>query len=654
MNQLNREQLQLLEKAGFAFQKITQEQVLAIVRGEVPVEELDDTSLVECLTVANLLYRGGFPLVSDYVYDFIFLAELKKRRPDHPFLQKVEPEPVALAKTVPLPVRMLSTEKAYEFKSVQRWAERIRKAADGIGVDFPSLLFRATPKLDGFAAYDDGERLYTRGDGRRGTDISRVFARGLQVAEGGKRGLGPGEIVVRRSYFQKHLARVYDNSRNFQASLIREKDLDPLAAEAIRQKGAVFFPFVLLPDWRGVWRELSENFETVIDDLWNRLDFDIDGIVLEILDERLKESMGATRHHHRWQIAYKKNTETARVKVIAVTPQTSRSGRVNPVAEVEPTRLSGALIRRVTVHHYGMVREKGVGPGSVIELSRSGEVIPKIEKVLVTAEPQLPESCPSCNSNLIWDSDYLRCIDNMNCPAQITHSIGHFFKTLGNIDGFGPASINRLYQHGVRSVYSIYTLSTDEYEKMGFGPRQSENMVAQLQRSRTEEIEDWRFLAAFGVYRMGPGNCEKLLSMFPLEKVFSLTREDVASIKGFKEKTADAVVEGMQAIFPLFTQLYELGFNLAKTPVAGYEENKFLPLQGKTIVFTGAMQHGSRQEMEKQAKLLGAKPGKSVTGKTDILVTGQRVGPAKLNKAKDAGIKIMNEQEYLEMIRNME
>ncbi|BCL62115.1 DNA ligase [Desulfomarina profundi] len=654
MNQLNREQLQLLEKAGFAFQKITQEQVLAIVRGEVPVEDLDDTSLVECLTVANLLYRGGFPLVSDYVYDFIFLAELKKRRPDHPFLQKVEPEPVALAKTVPLPVRMLSTEKAYEFKSVQRWAERIRKAADGIGVDFPSLLFRATPKLDGFAAYDDGERLYTRGDGRRGTDISRVFARGLQVAEGGKRGLGPGEIVVRRSYFQKHLARVYDNSRNFQASLIREKDLDPLAAEAIRQKGAVFFPFVLLPDWRGVWRELSENFETVIGDLWNRLDFDIDGIVLEILDERLKESMGATRHHHRWQIAYKKNTETARVKVIAVTPQTSRSGRVNPVAEVEPTRLSGALIRRVTVHHYGMVREKGVGPGSVIELSRSGEVIPKIEKVLVTAEPQLPESCPSCNSNLIWDSDYLRCIDNMNCPAQITHSIGHFFKTLGNIDGFGPASINRLYQHGVRSVYSIYTLSAGEYEKMGFGPRQSENMVAQLQRSRTEKIEDWRFLAAFGVYRMGPGNCEKLLSMFPLEKIFSLTREDVASIKGFKEKTADAVVEGMQAIFPLFTQLYELGFNLAKTPVAGYEENKFLPLQGKIIVFTGAMQQGSRQEMEKQAKLLGAKPGKSVTGKTDILVTGQRVGPAKLNKAKDAGIKIMNEQEYLEMIRNME
>ncbi len=190
MNQLNREQLQLLEKAGFAFQKITQEQVLAIVRGEVPVEELDDTSLVECLTVANLLYRGGFPLVSDYVYDFIFLAELKKRRPDHPFLQKVEPEPVALAKTVPLPVRMLSTEKAYEFKSVQRWAERIRKAADGIGVDFPSLLFRATPKLDGFAAYDDGERLYTRGDGRRGTDISRVFARGLQVAEGDGAGVG--------------------------------------------------------------------------------------------------------------------------------------------------------------------------------------------------------------------------------------------------------------------------------------------------------------------------------------------------------------------------------------------------------------------------------------------------------------------------------
>jgi DNA ligase (NAD+) len=240
----------------------------------------------------------------------------------------------------------------------------------------------------------------------------------------------------------------------------------------------------------------------------------------------------------------------------------------------------------------------------------------------------------------------------MNCPSKITHAIGHFFKTLGNIDGFGPASIARIYEYGVRSVYTIYTLSAGEYMNMGFGPKQSENMVAQLRRSRTEEIEDWRFLAAFGVYRMGLGNCEKLLSMFALEKVFSLTREDVASIKGFKEKTADAVVDGMKKIYPLFIQLYELGFNLVITPVSGHKgREESLPLLGKTLVFTGTMKYGSRQEMEKKAKLSGAKTGKSVTGKTDLLVTGERVGAAKLKKAQEAGVKIVSEKEYLEMIK---
>ena len=180
--------------------------------------------------------------------------------------------------------------------------------------------------------------------------------------------------------------------------------------------------------------------------------------------------MGATRHHHRWQIAFKRNTETARVKVLKVTPQTSRSGRVNPVAEIEPTRLSGALIQRVSVHHYNMVREKGVGPNAVIRLSRSGEVIPKIEEVITPRHPQIPENCPSCGFKLIWDNDFLLCVNNMQCPAQITHSIGHFFKTLGNIDGFGPANINKMYKHDISTLAQIYALSENDFVKMGFGP----------------------------------------------------------------------------------------------------------------------------------------------------------------------------------------
>ena len=444
---------------------------------------------------------------------------------------------------------------------------------------------------------------------------------------------------------------LFENSRNFQASLIKEKELEAPAAEAIRLKKAVFYPFIMLPSWQGTWLELSAGFDAIIDALWQKTDYDVDGIVIEIVNEELKEFLGATRHHHRWQIAYKRNTDTAEVEVLRVVAQTSRSGRVNPVAEVEPTRLSGALIKRVTAHHYNMVRQNGIGAGAKIRLSRSGEVIPKIEEVLIPAVPELPETCPSCGAPLIWENDFLLCINNMNCPAQITNAIEHFFKVLGNNDGFGPSSIGKIYAGGITTIPAIYRLQEEDFVALGFGPKQAENMVAQLQRSRTEPVEDWRFLAAFGIYRMGMGNCEKLLSVFPLERVFTLTREDIVGIKGFSEKIADAMLAGLAASAPLLRELYALGFNLIRTPQDPDEEGRVDgPLAGKLLVFTGTMQRGSREEMKKQARLLGAKIGESITGKTDMLVRGEKVGATKLKKAKELGVQVLSEEQYLALV----
>lgn len=640
---------QLINQAGL-FKELNKKTLAAIAGGEIPVTRLSDSELLEFIRIANLLYRGGEPIISDNEYDHIFISELAERQPHHPFLQEVEPEPAFSPKTVELPARMLSTDKAYSFAEIASWAERIKKAAAKLDIDFNSLIFKATPKLDGYAAYDDGKRLYTRGDGRRGTDISRVFARGLKVAAGGRRGLGAGEIVISHRYFQENLAAHYDNPRNFQAGIIREKELDEHAAKAIEKGAAVFYPFCLLPAWQGSWQELADNFSAIIDDIKVKVDFDVDGVVLETTDNTLKESMGATRHHYRWQIAYKENTEKAQVRVLRVIAQTSRSGRVNPVAEVEPVRLSGALIKRATAHHYKMVRENGIGPGAVIELSRSGEVIPKIERVIRPVTPEIPTVCPSCGTALFWDNDYLRCPNNMACPAQITTSIEHFFRVLANIDGFGPATINKLYEHGIKTISEIYQLTAAEFAEMGFGPIQSENLVRQLLRSRTEQIEDWRFLAAFGVYRLGPGNCEKLLTAYPLEQVGQLTEEEIIAVEGFAELTAKAVRRGLKLIAPLFNELYQLGFNLETTKREEGVESS--PVKDKLIVFTGTMERGTRSAMEKQARTLGAKTGKSITGKTDLLVSGTKAGAAKLKKAAEKGVKIINESEYIKMIND--
>ena len=642
-------QQNLLQQAGLTLKHVTETVFFQTIQDKRP-QNLSLEALVECLMICNAFYRGGESLISDADYDFIFSSELKKRDPQHPFLHQVEPEPSLNRKTIALPEKMLSTDKAYTQEEIKRWMTRVEKTALSLHKSLKSLQFRVTPKLDGYAAYDDGKKLYTRGDGVNGTDITRAFDRGLQVGAKGKRGLGAGEVVISKRYFNQHLAKNFDNSRNFQASIIKEKALSPHAEQAIKAGAAVFFPFALLPDWKGSTEILLQDFEAIIKSVWHQTDYDVDGVVLEVIDTDVKHAMGATRHHHRWQIAYKENLATAEVKVLSVTPQTSRTGRITPVAELEPVRLSGALIRRATVHHYQMVKEKGIGTGAMVELSRSGEVIPKIEKVLQSVCPQIPENCPSCESKLLWDSDFLICTNHTACPAQITNTIAYFFKTLANNDGFGTATIQKLYDHKIYQIPQIYALTLDDFKHFGFGDKQSENLVNQLIRSRQEAIDDWRFLAAFGVLRMGLGNCEKLLQHHNLMGLFSLTEAEIITVEGFAQKTATTIVKELTKIKPLFDSLYSLDFNLHETEIMALDDQKTTLLTNKVVVFTGKMQQGSRDEMKKQAKALGAKVGSTVTGKTDWLVIGEKVGATKITQAQKHEVRIVTEVDYLKLI----
>ena len=646
---LNSAQITILEQSEWLPAQLSVERIGQIA-AQAQASQLTDAELIAFLQICNLLYRSGEPLISDYLYDSVFLAELQKRHPHHPYLETVEPEPALAGKTVILPARMLSTDKTYSADGIAKWLARIEKAAEEINIEFSSLIFRATPKLDGYAAYDDGDMLYTRGDGRKGTDISRVFERGLMVGGNGQRGQGAGEIVVSQVYFNEHLAEYFENARNFQASIIKEKELDRHALAAIENKAAVFFPFAQLPDWRGSASEILADFTGIVETTRALVDYDVDGVVFEVINDALRQHMGATRHHHRWQIAYKSNVETAIVKVLQVIPQTSRSGRVNPVAELEPTKLSGAVISRATAHHYGMVREQGIGPGTVIELTRSGLVIPKIERVITPQSPEIPETCPSCGSQLMWDSDYLYCLNASHCPAQIENTIEHFFRTLANVDGFGQKTIEKLYTSGIDSVFAVYQLDLEQLQGMGFGEKTAQNLLDQLLRSRTEAIEDWRFLGAFGIYRMGLGNCERLLQHYRLADIFKLTLDDIIAIEGFAEKTAAAVVGCLEQIEADFRRIYQLGFNLIPTPLVSEQQQQISPIAGKIIVFTGTMQHGKRDDMQKQAKRLGAKVASSVTGKTDFLVTGSEVGASKITAAKERGVRVITEDEYLAML----
>ena len=297
-----------------------------------------------------------------------------------------------------------------------------------------------------------------------------------------------------------------------------------------------------------------------------------------------------------------------------------------------------------------MVKSKGVGKGALVELVRSGLVIPKIESVLEKADADIPEECPSCGSHVVWDGDNIFCPNTTECPAQAENTMIHFFKTLRNVDGFGPKVIEKIYQSGIKSIHDIYSLDVERLVEIGFGEKTSENLVGQLLASRNLEIEDWRFLAAFGVPRLGEGYCEKLLEHHLITDVFDLTVDAMVSMDGFAELSATTIHEGLGNIEKEFHSIYNLGFNLKQTKRDLSDSD--LLLSGELIVFTGSMEHGSRSDMEAEAKALGAKVGKSITSKTTLLVAGKNVGEKKIAAASDKGVRVLSESEYLAEIED--
>ena len=629
---------------------LTNIQIQDITNQKILISDLTDEDLLEFCKFANQRYRDGSPIISDEDYDFIYALELSKRLPDHPFLQKVEDENVGFSEEkIKLPEKMLSTDKAYSWEEVNKWLERIRKFSEEINFSLDNIQIKGTAKLDGFAGFDDGNKLYTRGDGNKGSDITRVFERGLGTFNNSQRGQGPGEIVVKRSYFEKHLSGHFEYPRNFQASLIKEKELDQFAKDAIANEAALFVPFSQLPFWAGSISEFTNNFNSIVSDLESGVDFDIDGVVFEIVNSELKSHMGSNRKFHRWQIAFKENKEKAQVKVLSVTAQVGRTGKITPVAELEPTQLSGATIYRASGHHYGLVKEQGLGSGSIIELTRSGLVIPKINKVIRSVEAEIPSKCPSCDENLTWESDFLMCLNHETCKDQIIGKIIYFYKVLANNDGFGEATIQKLYDEGIRNVGDIYKLTEFNLVSMGFGEKTSQNLINQLIRSRQESIEDWRFLAAFGVLRLGMGNCENLLKNYPLDQVFDLSVDDISNIDGFAELTAELIFNGLLNIKPQYENLIKDGFELEKTLILGETNTSDNLYHNKKIVFTGSMS-SSRAELQKQAKAFGAIVGSSVSSKTDLLIIGENVGQSKIKAAEKHGVEILSEAEYLQKL----
>ena len=604
---------------------------------------IDD--LVSKLEQYNRAYRDGQPLVGDAEYDRL-VEQLRGMDPTHPFLQKVEPENFSGRTEVRHPVPMLSTEKAYTREQLRRFVDRVEKEAQAIGV--LDVAFKATPKLDGLAGRDDGLVFASRGNGMVGYEISSAFDKGI-IPVGG-RGQGLGEIVVVQSYFDAHLADKFEHPRNMVVGIISSDTLNVDARQALEDEKIRFVPYSQLPSWQGKGDRLLADIDAISDKLLADCDYPTDGVVVEVLDERVKAHMGATSHHYRWQIAVKRKGETAQTVVESIQWQVGRTGNVTPVLAVTPVNLSGATIGRVTAHHAGMVAKRGIGPGARIEIIRSGEVIPKLEQVLsVSQQVELPQKCPACGHDLHWKGDFLRC-GHPQCPAQIEQRISHWFRTLGSADWFGIKTIQKLVAQGYDTLENIYAMETETFAQIGFGPVQSKNLADALTISRTKAVEDWRFLAAFGIPDLGVGDSRRLLEHATLEEILQIDARTIADINGFGEITSCSIAQGVAQIKETMLHMLALGFNLQRTLLLSQRVSAQSPIAGKNLVFTGKMQGGSREAMQVQARQLGANVQSAVSGNTDLLICGEKVGASKLDKASRLNIEIVSEAAYYRLI----
>lgn len=590
-------------------------------------------------------YRNGKPTVPDSVYDE-GIELLRVMDDEDEFLNNVEPETLEGEDGVELervvhPEPMLSTDKAYTKEALEKWVNRVIKEAIDAGVSPGCLKFVATPKLDGMAARRQNDLLATRGDGNKGTDISRL----LEIGIGNDGQNGAGEVVVDNEFFMNVIKPEFDmeHPRNFIVGMAGALDVKKHHAHALDNGKVAFIRFETLPKRVFSSQELLDNYDSLINVAKSAVPYLTDGVVIVVDNEKVQKHMGATGHHHRWAIALKERGEKAKTKALDVRYQVGRTGRFTPVVEIEPVYLSNAWLSRATAHTAMDPQRRGIGPGAELVIIRSGEVIPYIMEVTNPVEGTPPPSvCPSCGSDHIEVvGEYMYCRNSDECPAQLENQALHFFKTVGVIKGFGDVSVNKLRNAGISSFMEMLTADIYELQSAGFSEKQAQNLLDEIEASKNADIEDWRILAAMGVRHLGIGKAQRLLKVHALEDIHEISMQEIMKVDGFGETVAEVVYTQLRVVQPVIMKLIEQGWNFSMT-------NRNQGESKGAFVFTGKTSK-PRKEMQSIAQEAGYDTPSSVTNGC-YLVTGENVGKTKIAAAEKKGAKVINEDQFWALV----
>ena len=382
--------------------------------------------------------------------------------------------------------------------------------------------------------------------------------------------------------------------------------------------------------------------------------FDIDGAVIKVNSLADREILGATAKYPKWAVAFKYPPEEKITTLLNIEVQVGRTGAITPTAVFEPIQLAGTVVSRAVLHNQDFIDAKDINIGDKIIVRKAGEIIPEVvalaEKGPNPGTFRLPEYCPACGTKAVREDDeaVLRC-PNPDCPAQLLRNLIHFAsRDAMDIDGMGPAVLTMLVDRGIiKSQADIYSLKPEDIssaERMG--EKSAANLMASIEKSKKAGLS--RLLYALGIRNIGQKAADALAQNFgTMDAVMTASSEDISAIDGFGDVMAKSLIEYFS--LPQSKKLIE---KLKEHGVLMEAEKKVVSdkLHGFTFVLTGTLPTMSRDEASAIIIASGGKVASSVSKKTDYVLAGEKAG-SKLNKAESLGIKIIDENEFMEMVR---
>lgn len=640
---------------------------------------------------SRLYYELDAPELDDYEYDLLYheLLDLETAfpellTPDSP-TQKVGGAASLKFEPVQHAVQMGSLQDVFSYEELFEFDNRVRSV-----IDSPEYVVET--KIDGLSVsleYRNGVfvRGSTRGDGFVGEDVTHNL---LTIASIPKKIDCPevsylelrGEVYISKETFKKlvdaqELAgeKPFKNPRNAAAGSLRQKDpkisakrgLDIFIFNIQQCEGKTFeshsesldyvkslgFPVSVLYNRYNDIHDAVENIKYIGENRDN-FNFDIDGAVIKVNNLKDREKLGSTAKYPKWAVAFKYPPEEKVTKLLDIEVQVGRTGALTPTAVFEPIQLAGTSVSRAVLHNQDFIDSKNINIGDSIIVRKAGEIIPEVV-ALAAKGPQegtfkLPEFCPACGTKAVREADeaVLRC-PNPDCPAQLLRNLIHFAsRDAMDIDGMGPAVLTALVENGIvksqPDIYGIIATDISSIERMG--EKSANNLISAIEKSKSAGLS--RVIYALGIRNIGQKTADILAEKFgDIDSLMAADFDELCSIDGFGEVMAKSLVDyfSLEQSVKLIERLKEYGVDMT----AEIKEKSDI-FAGLTFVLTGTLPTMTRNEASDIITANGGKVSSSVSKKTSYVLAGEEAG-SKLTKAQSLGIKIIDEKEFLEMVK---